>query len=126
MRRDIPTILKKRISKGHRPKEDNVYGQWRWQRSLEIKGVKDRKAKEEEDQGEKEEVEIEKEKHERKGTGRNWRRKMKLGQDEEEKEAKEEEKEEGHRRRAKRASLRVTRWSEKTMKAEAARSDGTR
>lgn len=62
----------------------------------------------------------------REGTGRNWRRRMKLGQDEEEKEVKEEEKEEGHRRRAKRASLRVTRWSEKTMKAEAARSDGTR
>lgn len=46
-----------------------------------------------------------------------------LEQDEEK--AKEQEKE-GHNQRGKRASLRVTRWSEKTMKAEAARSDGTR
>lgn len=50
--------------------------------------------------------------------------KEELEQDEEK--AKEEEKKEGHNQRGKRASLRVTRWSEKTMKAEAARSDGTR
>lgn len=63
MRGDISTILK-RISKGHRPKENNVYGQWRWQRSFKIKGVKDRKAKGEGRVGEEEKEQREKEEEE--------------------------------------------------------------